>query len=90
MLSVFIVWPALALAPAVAFALAYRRCRRRVVLTTSLAWLVYAIWESGMRLRLLCSGECNIRVDLLLIYPLLIILSVVSVVVLLRVRRGAR
>jgi hypothetical protein len=34
-----------------------------------------------MKLRLLCPGECNIRVDLLLIYTLLAALSLASLVV---------
>ena len=37
-----------------------------------------------MKLRLLCSGECNIRVDLLLFYPLLMVLSTSAIVVVLR------
>jgi len=31
-----------------------------------------------MRLRWLCTGECNIRVDLLLIYPVLLVISGVA------------
>ena len=44
--------------------------RRWLVL--ALVWLVYAIYEVLMAKRALCSGECNIRVDLLLLYPLLL------------------
>jgi hypothetical protein len=33
-----------------------------------------------MKLRVLCSGECNIRVDLLLFYPLLLGLSVAALI----------
>jgi hypothetical protein len=32
-----------------------------------------------MKLRILCSGECNIRVDLLLFYPALLVLSAIAV-----------
>lgn len=39
-----------------------------------------------MKLRLLCSGECNIRVDLLLLYPVLAFLSVAAVVAAMRAR----
>jgi hypothetical protein len=86
LLGVFIVWPWLALVPAAAFiVLAWTR-RHAVVVVTALAWLAYAAWEAGMKLRLLCSGECNIRVDLLLIYPGLLLLSIASVVVALRRR----
>jgi hypothetical protein len=31
-----------------------------------------------MKLRILCSGECNIRVDLLLLYPGLALVSVLA------------
>ena len=37
-----------------------------------IAWLLYAPYELLMYARVLCSGECNIRVDLLLIWPLLL------------------
>jgi hypothetical protein len=42
-----------------------------------------------MKLRILCSGECNIRVDLLLLYPVLLLLTVVSIVVIVRGRGRA-
>jgi hypothetical protein len=38
----------------------------------AIAWLAYAPYEWLMHARVLCSGECNIRVDLLLIWPLLL------------------
>jgi hypothetical protein len=41
-------------------------------LLTALGWCVYAVYEYLMYRRVLCSGECNIRVDLLLIYPVLL------------------
>jgi hypothetical protein len=44
------------------------------------AWGAYAVYELLMNARILCSGECNIRVDLLLIYPLLLALSVPALV----------
>jgi hypothetical protein len=37
------------------------------------AWIGYAIYEALMQARILCSGECNIRVDLLLIWPALLL-----------------
>ena len=42
-------------------------------------WIGYCAWEYGMKARLLCSGECNIRVDLLLIAPVLAITTFVAV-----------
>lgn len=41
-------------------------------LTLASLWLAYAVYEWLMATRVLCSGECNIRVDLLLIAPLLL------------------
>jgi DNA-binding PadR family transcriptional regulator len=87
-LGLFIAWPALALVPAAVFGFLYLRGRSRLVLAASLAWLAYVPYELGMKLRILCSGECNIRVDLLLLYPLLVMLSVVGLVVVARARRS--
>jgi len=36
--------------------------------------------EFGNDMRWTCSGECNIRIDLLLIYPVLVLLSAAAVV----------
>jgi hypothetical protein len=88
-LGVFIGWPVLALAPAALFAALYFRCRRPVVLVAMLAWLAYFPYEQAMKLRILCSGECNIRVDLLLFYPLLMLVSVLALTVYFKTRRGA-
>jgi hypothetical protein len=49
-------------------------------------WLLYALYELGMKRRWLCSGECNIRVDLLLIYPALLLGLVAAGIGLLRGR----
>ena len=42
-------------------------------------WLLYGVYEYLMQIRMLCSGECNIRVDLLLIYPILLIVTLAAV-----------
>jgi len=78
-LAVLIVWPFLALVPALVFAWLFGRYRRPLVLVASLAWLAYFPYELAMKLRILCSGECNIRVDLLLLYPLLAVLSALAI-----------
>lgn len=83
-LGVMIQWPWLALVPACAFALAWVRCRRASVLVAALAWLAYFAYELGIWLRVLCKGECNIRVDLLVFYPVLLALSAWAVVAILR------
>jgi len=58
--------------------------RSKLLITISTAWILYGVYEYLMRFRVLCSGECNIRVDLLLIYPLLLILSIIAVVTLVK------
>ena len=78
-LGMFIGWPFLALAPASVFTVLFFRRRRPMVLMAMLAWLAYFPYEQAMKLRVLCSGECNIRVDLLLVYPLLIAVSILAV-----------
>jgi hypothetical protein len=57
---------------------------RRTAIGVGLVWLLYAAYETGMRQRWLCSGECNIRIDLLLIYPFLLLATFAGIVSLLR------
>jgi hypothetical protein len=78
MLGILIAYPWLAFVPALIFAVLYWRSKLRVTAIASLTWLLYTIYEYGMYLRILCSGECNIRIDLLLIYPFLLILSITA------------
>ena len=71
--------PWLALVPAIAFAVVAARGGRRRAWLTACAWALYAAYEWAMHERVLCTGECNIRVDLLLLYPLLLALSAAAV-----------
>jgi len=78
----------LALLPAFVFGLLFWRTHRRSTLVAAIAWLAYALYEEAMRRRILCSGECNIRIDLLLLYPVLLVISLVAFVSAVRWRRG--
>ncbi|MBM3803314.1 MAG: hypothetical protein FJW26_13515 [Acidimicrobiia bacterium] len=78
--------PWLALIPAAFLAVLYWNSRKRVALVASCCWLCYLPYEWGMKLRILCSGECNIRVDLLLIYPCLLLVSLAAILVFLSTR----
>jgi hypothetical protein len=80
-MAVLIEYPLLALVPAMLFLCLFAVSNARLILVTGMAWFAYVPYEYGMKLRLLCSGECNIRVDLLAIYLLLIALSVAGLVV---------
>ena len=86
-MSALIIAPWLALVPAALFGGLYVRRWSAFALVAALAWLIYGAYETGMALRWLCSGECNIRVDLLVIYPLLLLLSLAGLVSALRKRR---
>ena len=46
----------------------------------SVLWALYTGYEFLMKFRLLCSGECNIRVDLLVLYPSLLLVSLAAIV----------
>jgi hypothetical protein len=85
-MAVLIAQPVLALLPALILVVLFARTRSRPALWGALAWVLYALYEMGMKLRILCTGECNIRVDLLLIYPALVVLSVFGLVAAARAR----
>jgi hypothetical protein len=83
-MDIFIRAPWLAFAVgAIFFALSWST-GSKLLITASTAWFLYGVYEYLMRFRVLCSGECNIRIDLLLIYPILLILSIIAVVMLVK------
>jgi hypothetical protein len=77
----FVQQPWLASVPAVLLAVVAYYRRSRFAWVVAALWLIYAVYEFAISIRLLCSGECNIRVDLLLLAPLLAALSLVACVV---------
>ena len=76
MLGVFIQQPWLAAAIGLLFGILGWQKRRWGVVTVGVIWVLYAVYETGMHQRWFCTGECNIRVDLVLIYPVLLLLSI--------------
>jgi hypothetical protein len=72
--------PLLALVPAAVLFLFAARARHRLVTVAATAWLLYAIYEWLMLHRVLCSGECNIRIDLLVLHPALIGVTITALV----------
>lgn len=83
-MAIFVEYPALAAAVGVLLLGLGVRRRRRIAIGAGIAWLLYAIYEEGMKQRWLCTGECDIRIDLLVIYPALLIAVVVAVASLIR------
>ena len=41
-----------------------------------------------MAARVLCSGECNIRIDLLLLWPILLLITLIALVKAVRARKS--
>ena len=74
-MAILIDHPWLAALPGAGLLALWGASRRRLVLVAAVAWLLYVPYEYGMKWRLLCSGECNIRVDLLALYPALAALA---------------
>ena len=58
--------------------------RANALLAPAVLWLLWAVWE-WIILRF--SPEANIRVDLLLIFPIALIVSIVGVIMLFRRRK---
>jgi hypothetical protein len=79
-MDIFILYPWLALLIAAGFGALWFARRGRSAAIAGILWAFYFIYESLMQARVLCSGECNIRVDLLLLYPLLLVVSVLALV----------
>lgn len=90
LMAIFIEYPWLAALTGVPLLWLGRRLGRRAAVLAGLVWLLYAVYEMGMKQRWLCSGECNIRIDLLLIYPVLLAVSLAAVVSLLVSGPGRR
>ena len=62
------------------FAVLAWACRLRASAIAAAVWAGYGAYEFAIYKRLLynCTVECNIRIDLLVIWPLLIIVTVVA------------
>jgi len=44
---------------------------RWAVIVSGILWLLYAFWERQVATGVLCDADCNIRVDLVFIFPIL-------------------
>jgi hypothetical protein len=63
----------------------WRRSGRVIVLVAAVVWLAYPLWEFA---RQIFAPEINIRVDLLLFYPILLITGVLGLAFGLASRKG--
>ena len=71
---------------ALCFGMAWFHLRGASPAIAAIAWLAYPPYEFWIQSR--CTGECNIRVDLVLIAGFLLVISVLAVISLVRRRRG--
>ena len=78
--AVLIQYPAASLVPAALFAIGLFFKKGPLVGLASVLWVIYCGYEFLMKFRVLCSGECNIRVDLLVLYPALFLVSLCAIV----------
>lgn len=92
LIRVFIKQPLLILSVGVIFFMAHlllrsnHRLRARALLLPAVAWVAWAVWELVV---LIFTPDADIRVDLLLIVPVLIVLTIVGIVRLVWPRRGS-
>jgi len=86
--AIFILAPLAGLVPTIIFSVFYFKNKRWPILLAAILWAAYTIFEYLMHARILCSGECNIRVDLLVIYPLIWAVSIMAIVSIFRSRRS--
>ena len=63
----------------------WRRSGRAIVLVAAIVWLAYPLWEFALQIP---APDVNIRVDLLLIYPILLITGVLGLAFGLASRKG--
>jgi hypothetical protein len=57
----------------------FRLSRSATLWLAASLWILYVPYEYLMYRRSLCSGECNIRVDLLVIYPVLLLVTLAAI-----------
>lgn len=68
--------PWLALLGAAALAVLWRSTHSRIALVAAVLWVAYAGWEIAVSEG---RADANIRIDLLVIYPVLAVLTVLAV-----------
>lgn len=79
-IGIFIEYPQLAAAIGVLLLGLGRLMHRRLAMAAGVMWLLYSLYEFAIKKRWLCTGDCDIRADVVLIYPILLLGTVVAVV----------
>ena len=79
-LGIFIVFPIGATFIGFVYLRMFYKLKAILSLIAGLFWVTYSIYEFLIYIRILCTGECNIRIDLIIIYPLLVVVSLLATV----------
>ena len=80
-MGIFAGYPWLVLIPVALFFYIGIAARARFATAIAILWLVYGMYEWLMYTRVLCSGDCDARIDLVFIYPLLLLVSLTALIV---------
>lgn len=80
-MGIFAGYPWLILIPVALFFYIGIAARARFATPTAIIWLIYGIYEWLMYARILCSGDCDARIELAFIYPVLLLLSLMALIV---------
>lgn len=80
-MGVFAGYPWLVLIPVAVFFLIGISAKSRFASATAILWLIYGLYEWMMYARILCRGDCDARLDLVFIYPLLLFVSLTALIV---------
>lgn len=78
--QLFIIQPWLIVIPMLAFLALWGWSRSRFVLGAAILWVLYGAWEWSINAGYTCNGDCDIRVDLLAIAPVLLLISAAAIV----------
>ena len=68
---VFVLAPVAVIVPAAVFFYLSNGTKCEGCVLAAWAWMLYGVWEYGMYTKTLCSGECNIRIDLIVAWIIL-------------------
>ena len=82
-MAIFIEYPLLAAAIGLLLVALGRWMHRGLTIAAGVMWLLYSLYEFAIKQRWLCRGDCDIRADLIFIYPVLFLVSVAAIVSLL-------
>ncbi len=80
-MGIFAGYPWLVLLPIALFLLIGIAAKSRFAFAAAILWVIYGMYEWMMYARILCSGDCDIRMDLLIIYPILLLVSLTALIV---------